>query len=537
MYDWRERVAVVVLVLGMVLLCQAAGPLAPKQAAEDLSAADLEALMQRTKELRKALDAMPQPAAKPNAGDLSPAEIRKLLQQTKELRVVVEGLREVHAALPQAPLPDDGGERVFLPARVVERPPLKCDLHLWRAQGCVMTLPSSAASNIITFVNSELEVRQTSSYPGFLTSALDVSAKRGFFAVKHDIRMFQSPPVVLTMGDGEQLEEAFTFDASVMVGEQHVARKGWAPFIHGFFEWGDGYGLLTRDIDLRPKRGTKPSRAVSNDLAWVVKLDSSFRPINAIEVKGGGFGAFAVGPGRTIVAIAQPDSMAFLYPNGDCHVLPVTSAKSWSKRMYGSPGLGGMNSARGIVPGSELFAVPYTDRGTLPVFDMTTRPPKLLHTLDVTGTSRDHVVSLVSGRRVYVKRDRKNAIEAWDFSDGVKLLWRRVFPGSDNKGQAYLGYHKGNIIAPGLAKITFIDEDTGLVNYEFLTPDAAGQPARPDDGKPLLSRAAPYILSYAILDNYLIGSSRDRGKPLYAWKIPEKLIPRKPLAVPAGDGK
>jgi len=106
-----------------------------------------------------------------------------------------------------------------------------------------------------------------------------------------------------------------------------------------------------------------------------------------------------------------------------------------------------------------------------------------------------------------------------------------------DKGQGYLGYYKGNIIALGNAKVTFIDENTGLTNYEFLTPDAPGQPPRPDDGKPRVALAKPYIRCYAIMGNYLIGSSRNRGKPLYVWKIPEKLIPRKPLAVPADDGK
>jgi len=479
-----------------------------------------------------------QPALLPGGRTAGERELapkaQDLTRQAAELAVTVEVIMDGFDTIPPPPLPDDGVERTFSPAREIARSPVSGGVYLLRNRGGVGTFTRGRVPGSLGFIDADLRMKEKEMPPflGVVQPAPAVSAVRGLYFFTVNSALLPKPTsAVLRAAEDGQMTEVISFRGPEVVGEGHIPRERSVLSIRDFFEWGDGYGMLcgvsTLRIDDERKR------------AWVVRFDANFRRTGVFLIRGGGMGAMAVGPTKAIAAITQSKSVVFLSFSGDRHVIPIAEPKPWAEEMFGGARPSLLLWTRpGIVPGSELLAMPYADRGTLPVFDITTTPPKVLHTLDVGGVSLARVVSLVSGRRVYVKRDTSNTITSYDFSgDGVKVLWVRVFPGSDNKGQAYLGYHKGNIIAPGLAKITFIDEDTGLVNYEFLAPDAARQPARPDDGKPQLSRAAPYILSYAILDNYLIGSSRNREKPLYVWKIPEKLIPRKPLAVPAGDGK
>jgi len=287
-----------------------------------------------------------------------------------------------------------------------------------------------------------------------------------------------------------------------------------------FFEWGNGFGLLCVC-----REGAEAS-LTQHRSSWIIRLDAQ---LNRTGVFGVGeescFGAVGAGPRKTVAALMQSSSFAFVTWEGERHVIPVAPAPEWAEKMFGPPGRSGAQlwSRTGIEPGAELFAMPRGDRGTLPVFDVTTTPPSLLHTLDIGENRLNHVVSLVAGRRVYAKEDRSTRLRAWDFSDGVKLLWDEVVPGIDNEGQAYLGYYKGNVVVPGKACIFFIDENSGLVNYRFCAPKALERYRTVPQGRP--RGYPPYILSYAFLNGYLIGASKNCYEPFYAWEVPETLIP------------
>jgi hypothetical protein len=128
--------------------------------------------------------------------------------------------------------------------------------------------------------------------------------------------------------------------------------------------------------------------------------------------------------------------------------------------------------------------------------------------------------AVAAGRRVFFKEDQGNTLAGWEF-DGSRgrELWSRFIRITENKGQAYLGYHEGNVIVPGR-----------WVNYRFSAVVPAGEAIIPENDwfreAGILGLNPQDVMSYAIFNGYLIGCVRDRKKPIYVWKLPDPLVPR-----------
>jgi hypothetical protein len=139
--------------------------------------------------------------------------------------------------------------------------------------------------------------------------------------------------------------------------------------------------------------------------------------------------------------------------------------------------------------------------------------------------------AVAAGRRVFFKEDQGNTLAGWEF-DGSRgrELWSRFIRITENKGQAYLGYHEGNVIVPGRGNIYFVNADNGWVNYRFSAVVPAGEAIIPENDwfreAGILGLNPQDVMSYAIFNGYLIGCVRDRKKPIYVWKLPDPLVPR-----------
>lgn len=449
-----------------------------------------------------------------------PPATREMMRKMEAIGPLMEdAVLSLEPAKSFFPAPD-GVYRNLLPVRTLKRPATKANLYLWPGPKWVAVLQCGERTNSFLFIDSKMEGKEVPTPQLPLFPCVGVGRERGVFLLG---RTFMEPGKrsLFRLDDSGRIRLVFDIKPENLMGK----KSGWRGLVlHSvdFFEWGDGYGLL---CNFEATSRTK----LEKERAWIVRFDARLRRTGVVEVRGGGgLQALGVGPGKKLAAVMQPNAITFVHASGKCDVVPIPHAQPWADKMFGGYRYGAcIWTPPGTVPGAKLFAIPYLDRGTLPVIDVTTKPPVLIHTLDIAGLSLNTVVSLVAGERVFAKMISSSRIRAWDFSHGVTLLWTKDIPGIRNKYLTSFGYYKGNVIVLGKAIIYFVDENTGAINYTFCAPSAQkrydefSKTGHGPIGYP------PYFISYAILGHHLIGSSHNFHDPLYVWEIPEKLIPRK----------